>query len=325
MGESYVGARKEYALVKETTAGTAASLTAGSGEPYLSSSFLPIVDKIKDEPALGQIALTDNSSVIKNYSGGPIDFRVTKDLIPKILTMMFGKTADTNTGGNPYTLTWNSVLNTNAHQTYSVYCKDPIKGLLVYPGALAKEIDLDISTDKIPIAKVNFDAGQEAGGSGTITYPTNYEYPYFLPTQLTFSYASNLAGLASATAVAIQTIQFNCMKNTDLPFLLGQSNPDVPTNQRMTFGGTITAKYDKTLSTLFRDWANNDIKKAIRLSFSDGTYSFRIDLARVGFEKWKDSTDINKYMTNDINFYAEYDVVNAAFAQAQAILATNTF
>ena len=300
---AYVGAKKEIAFTKETVAGTAVNHAAGDWQPHEGFDMKPIVTKVKDEPGMGRIEKTLNSSIVQTHSSGTATFRLTKEFAGDILNMIFGK-APTTTGSGTYTHAY-TIQNTNNHVSYTTTVKDPIKGMIRYPYTILNEASFTFEVDKYPMVQLQLEAGQEQSATGTSSYSTTDEY--FKPQHIIIKLANNLAGLTGASAYDVHKLELQVIKEVDKYFKLGSTNPDNIHNQRMGFGGTLTNLYG---DTELRDLAHTDTKKAMSILVSNGTDSIEFKFPQVAFEEWSDDGDNNARLLNSVNFFPEYSLTD---------------
>lgn len=308
--ESYVGARKEIAFSKEINGfGVAVTPQAGDWQPHMGFGFTPLVNKVKDEPGLGRIEDNSNSAVTDKSSSGKVPLRITKDFIGHVLNMWYGQSPSTvNNGNGTYTSTW-ALLNSNAHQSYTITVKSPVAGALQYALARAKQLDFAYKVKSIATVDVEVDALFENRITPvTSIYSTLYDLPFYVSAQINVYLAATIAGLATATPISVNDFNFTVVKNTTPAFDLGSFQPtDIP-NNLISIGGKAISRY---LNTVFRDLAFSNIKQAMKIVLDDGqgnviTHVF----PRVSFESWKTSTDNKKFLENDYGFFLEKDSVN---------------
>ena len=303
--EPYVGARKEIALTKETTRGTATPYAAGDWQPHEGFDFAPMVEKMRDERAKGRIEQVVKSYIHKRSSEGSIPLAVTKDFIGDIMNMIFGQ-APTTTGpsGSIYTHSW-TVKNSNRHQSYSIHVKDPVAGMLKYALGMLNEAAFELSVDNYARVKLGMMASkEETGVAGTPSYSTDYEYPIWMPQEITYKIAANVAGLAAETARDVNSLPFTVSKNTAKRFGLGQEEPIDIINQRLAVGGSITTVYD---DLELRQLAHARATRALQIKFTDSTTILTLTFPQVAFEEWNDDEDNNAYMNNTVAWFAQMD------------------
>lgn len=312
--EAYVGARREIAFTKETTRGTAAAYGAGDWQPHEDFDFMRVVEKTQDQPGLGRIEQTFRMPRIKAHSEGSVNLRLTKDFAGAIAVMEFGKDADSVTGTDPYTHTWDDIANNNRHQTYTVHEKDPVSGWYQYPGVLPNEISYTFNRDEIiKVVLGLMGRDREPGTAGTTSY-TALEYPFYLPQQITYRLADTKSGLSSADDEFAQEITLTTAKNVAPYFTLGKLGVDDQINQRIAVTGTITRIYSGNDVT-FRDLAETDTEKALQIKADDGTYSWTREISRCEFTNYQKNTGLDDYMTESVDFEAMLDLTDGFMSQ----------
>lgn len=303
MAEPYVGARKEIAFTPESVRGTSETHAAGDWQPHLGFDFKAMVDKVKDDPAMGRIEDNIDHEVVHRSSGGGVPLRLTKQFLPNLFAMIFGhQPTPSSLGGGLYQRDY-VVQNNNQHQAFTVTVKDPIAGMKKYALGMLNTAGFEFNLDEITKATLDIQAGKEEAGTGTPAYDTSYDVAFFMPTQIEFKFADDVAGLAAASETYLSNLSLQVNKNAIKEYALGEEGPIDVVNQRFGLAGSLEMTYE---TTVLRDYAHNRTKKAvqIKLTDADGVY-VQIQLPQVGFEDWSEGNDNNAYLKNTIAFFAE--------------------
>lgn len=308
MGTPYVGARKEIALTKESTRGTAASHAAGDWQPHLGHDYKPMVEKVKDDPAMGRIEDNIDHEVIHRSSEGPIPLRLTKDFLVDLNNLIFGaEPTPSSLGGGLYQRDY-TVQNDNQHQSYTVTVKDPIAGMKRYPLGMLNTADIEFNVDAIATATLNMMGGAEEAASGTPAYDTTYSPAFFVPTQLEIKIDDvGTTDFSSTQETFFSNLTMSVNKNTLKEWALGKEEPADVLNQRFGLGLALEQTYE---DTTLRDYAHNRVKKAMQILITDGTHYWQIQLGQVAFEDWSDTNDNNAYLKNTVAVFAERNNTN---------------
>jgi len=301
--ELYVGARSEIGFGKEIERGTAVAPATGGWQPHEGYDFRPIVEKLRDEAAVGHIAGVINAYLHRLSSEGSVPLRLTKDFIGHLANMLTGQSPQTTSlGGGKYRHVWN-LANTNRHQTYTIQTYDPVRGYLAYPLAILVDCAFELNIGSMAKVTPNFYAGEEEVGSATSrTYPNTYEYPVFMPNALNAYIADTMADLDTADALDIEGVPFSIGKNAVKRFRLGKLGVADNINQRFEAGGTIEGAY---ASSVLRTLAHTNVHKAIRIEAKDSDATLKIDFPRCSFEDWSKDPELAAYMKNSVAWFAE--------------------
>lgn len=307
--ELYVGARREIGFAPETVRGTQAVPAAGMWQPHEGFDFRPLVDKVRDEAAVGHIADIINAYRHRLHSEGAVPLRFTKDFILHLAIMILGQnpvTTDIGGGKRRHVV---SLKNSNNHKTYSIQVYDPVRGYLAYPLAILVDCAFELNVGAMAKATPNFYAGQEEIGNATSRqYPNTYEYPVYMPHQLSVYIADDLAGLDSAEALDVEGIPFSYGKNAAKRFSLGNIGVKDNVNQRFGAAGTIESAY---YNEVFRGYAHADVHKALRIQANDGSGNLvKFDFPRVSFEDWSANPELAAYTKESVAWFAELDTTD---------------
>lgn len=306
--ELYVGARAEIGFGKETERGVQVAPPTGGWQPHEGFDFKPMVEKVKDEAAVGHIASVINAYLHRLSSEGSVPLRLTKDFIGHLCNMICGQSPTTeDIGGGKYRHTW-TLANTNRHQTYSIQTYDPVRGYLAYPLAILVDCAFELNIGSMAKVTPNFYAGEEETGlANSRTYPNTYEYPVFMPDSIKTSIADDLAGLDAAAELDIEGVPFTIGKNGVKRFRLGKLGVADNINQRFEAGGTIEGAY---ASSVLRTLAHTNVHKAIRIKAQDSDATLQIDFPRCSFEDWSRDPELSAYMKNSVAWFAELDTTD---------------
>lgn len=309
--ELYVGARAEIGFAKESERGEQAVPNSGDWQPHEGFDFKPMVEKLRDEAAVGHIAEVINAYLHRLSSEGSVPMRLTKDFAGHLINMVMGKAPDTSEsiGGGKYRHTWNAVRNSNNHLTYTVSTYDPVRGYLAYPLAILVDMAFELNVGGMAKVTPSFYAGEEETGNATSrTYSNAYEYPVFMPQHINVYIADSWDELDAASGLDIEGVPFSIGKNAAKRFRLGKLGVADNINQRFGAGGTIEGAY---ASSVLRTLAHTNVHKAIRIEAEDtdvdNDAKLTIDFARCSFEDWSRDPELSAYMKNSVAWFAELD------------------
>lgn len=310
--ELYVGARAEIGFGKETTRGVQAVPASGGWQPHEGFDFKPLVEKVRDEAAVGHIANVLNTYRHRLSSEGSVPMRLVKDFIGHLINQIMGQAPTTvDNGDGTYTHTWASVVNSNRHITYTIQTYDPLRGYLAYPLAVLVDAAFELNIGGMAKVTPNYFAGEEEAGSATSrTYSDAYEYPVFMPDDIDVYIADDLSGLAAATALDLEESPFTIGKNAVKRFRLGKLGVADNVNQRFDAGGTLMAAYGSGNAETLRTLAHTDAHRAIRIQASDDDATLKIDFAKCSFEDWSKEPSLSDYMKNGVAWFAELDTTD---------------
>lgn len=298
--QAYDGAKKEIAFTPESTRGTLAQVRAGDFQPHEGFGFGPKAEKVTDERGRGKLAKVRKTYLHREYANGDIPLAVTKDFVGHISNMIVGQVPTTTSlGGGLYSHVW-AVNNSNRHISYTTHVWDPILGWLYYPLATMNTAQLDLNVDGFARAVINMEADKEVANSAKSyndarSYSSVYEYPIFMPDEITFRIATTLAGLASAEDFDANAVPFNVNKGAEKRFKHGQKNPADIVTQMLGISGNLTSVYN---NNIIRQLALTQAVRALQIKFTSGSDYWQLQFPEVSFSEWNEDEATNEYMNN---------------------------
>lgn len=306
MGDIYVGARREIALVKESTRGTAESISAGSAIPHKGYDFMPKKESVERVPGIGHIAHKRETELVKEFCQGGIPIDLTAEKAGDIANMVMGQAPDSSSdeGGGYYLHTW-SLFNSNQHLAYTVGVKDPQYGTFRAARGMLNQLSLSVSPDDYVQAVIDLMADKAADNTFTPSYLSSDEF--YKPQQVEVKFASSYAGLGAASETLLENFNMTINKNTAFVWVAGQTNPKDIVNQRISITGDFELPYE---DTTFRTLALGDGVKAMRITITHGSYYIQFDFPLVDFGEWTDEPDLEAYIKEGIEWSANYDSTN---------------
>lgn len=292
MANEHIGARQEIAFKVEATRGTKVDPSTGEWYPHTGQGFIPQVELIPDNSGMGRIEGVNTENVAKEYSQGTVTMKLYDSFLTPLNRMIFGQ-ADT---AGTYT-----ILNDNLHNSFTIATADPVEGDNTYALGMLNTCTISCNTDDYVNLSMEFIAKKETAATLTPSYSTTAKL--FTPDNVTFGYATNYAGLSSATAMKVKNFQLNIEKNLSIDWVNGSTEPDDIQNGRLSITGEITATFD---ATTYRDFAAADTAKAMQITMNNGVKSWVLKFPSVLFQNWDRSTDLDGIVTQTFGFTANY-------------------
>lgn len=292
MANEHIGARQEIAFAVESVRGTKVDPSTGEWYPHTGQGFIPQVELIPDNSGMGRIEGVNTENVAKEYSQGTVTMKLYDSFLTPLNRMIFGQ-ADT---AGTYT-----ILNDNLHNSFTIATSDPVEGDNTYALGMLNTCTISCNTDDYVNLSMEFIAKKETAATLTPSYSTTAKL--FTPDNVTFGYATNYAGLSSATAMKVKNFQLNIEKNLSIDWVNGSTEPDDIQNGRLSITGEITATFD---ATTYRDFAAADTAKAMQITMNNGVKSWVLKFPSVLFQNWDRSTDLDGIVTQTFGFTANY-------------------
>ena len=304
MANEHVGARQEIAFKIEGTRGTLTAPSTSYWYPHTGQGFIPQVELVTDNSGLGRIEGVNTQDIAKEYSQGTVSMKLYDSFLTPLNTIIFGAAGI----GTPTVYT---VANTNTHSSVSIATADPVEGDNTYVLGMLNNCTINCNTDDYVNLNMEFIAKKETAATLTPSYSTTAKL--YTPDNVTFGYATNFAGLSSATPMKVKNFQLNIEKNVSIDWVNGSTEPDDIQNGRLGITGEVTLTYD---STTFRDFALADTAKAMLITMNNGEYKWEIKFPSVLFQGWNRDTDLDGIVTETFGFTANYADTTNGLVQA---------
>jgi hypothetical protein len=289
----HVGARQEIAFKVESPRGTATDPSAGDWFPHTGQGFIPLAEKYVDDSGFGRIEGRNRADVAKEYAQGSVTMRLYDSFLDPLNRMIFGAAKV----GDKY-----SVTNTNVHNSYTITTYDPVAGKKKYAMGMLNSVGISASTDEY--VSISMDLTSKKSASSSAADPSYTENAVaYVPAELTFEYADDVAGLSSSTEINCRNFNLNIEKGVDIDWASGSIEPANIFNGRMTVTGDVTLTYNTdTLQGL----AFAGTSKAIAITMENDAYKWEIILPSADFGDWNRSSELDGIVTETFTFAANY-------------------
>jgi len=300
---------------KETTAGTEASTFTWI--PLTIAPFIkPINEYINNENGIGRIEASNWQELAKSESESAMEWWIWTETFWHLLTAAFWDSAapaTIETGVYKHSF---DVINTNDHKSYSIITDGTTQNLSLY-----NLIDsLAISAEVWDVVKFTSLFKWKSVGTTTgktVSFATENN---FKVANMSVKFASDIAWLWAATAVCLQTLNFELVKNVMSIFCAWSIEPSSLHNQQLELTWDFEALFtDDT----YKDYVTGWINKAMRITITSDTLigatkyaELNFDFANVNFSEWDRSTDNNSIMTQTVWFTAWYSIADTEMITA---------
>ncbi len=309
----FVGRRGGVALAKETSRGVAG--TTLFWLPYAKMTFDDKTITVRETQALGKIADGDSIYVTEQHGEGDVDVQVYDKAMGLLLASILGAVPVT-TGGSPYTQTY-TLSQTNQPQSLSVYYQDP-DYTKVFRNAVVDKWKMKVAMNAIVDHTFSFKSKVSADQSVALSPNYTSLGSKFLHQQLRFRLASNIAGLAAATPISLQSLELNIDRNAIFDNALGTLEPEDVLGTQLSVTGTI--ELNKTDDT-YRQLMLAGPYKSMEIKLDGGANSsLQLQFPRVSFTQWEQDRSLDKIVSQKIQFTANYDAANALDIISTAVL-----
>lgn len=310
-----IGKIVNVGIAKESTRGTA----PGSATFWLQKSEADFVEKreLADrDMSVGVIEDVVGADVVKQYAEGSIGMPMTDKSVGLLLFSALGSLSTAanspESGTHTHTIT---VGQSAQHQSLAVYLDDAL-GAQDYTYALGvvTSLELDYQRGKYVTIKANLKSKKGATGTHTPSFTAEN---LFRPHDLTFKLATNLAGLAGASAMSIKSLNLKMDNNTEDDDVLGSAEPADFLNKQFSIEGSFEAIWQNTTDFYAQFLAGTAKAMRIQLENLDVTIGttthpkLTIDLAAVYFKELTRAFNVGDVVMQTIGFKATYSLSDA--------------
>ena len=320
-----------YLLGESVNLGVGGESAAARGTPVAPAIWIPartpsgirqIVEKtlLRETKASG--VMSSGSEITSKRAEGDLEFNLRSNSIGWILQSLFGSSvpvAKSAPNAAVYDHTFSVLLNNPQHPSLTLALRQPNVQDYEYPLALVNSLEIRTPVNDLVNATVGFIAKTENEHSAyTVSFSDTVDR-YFRNSDVTIKFATNVAGLAAASAVGVKEFSLSINNNARPNTVISGVNDVIAL--LMEIGGSL--KLDTTSK------ANHDIYTAgtyqamsITFTRSDVTIGSSANptlvftLPKVSFEDWTPDRPLDDIVTEGIKFSAHYDSTAAYAIQA---------
>lgn len=310
----FVGRRVAVGIGKESTRGT--SVAATFWEKQVKVDVDDKIEHLKDDSAFGVVEDASQGFLTQKWSELSLSARVKANSFGLWLLAALG--TDTPALHSGETIVYDhvySVSETNQRQSLTVATHDPVQDYR-YANAMVGELDLSLEIGKYLDFSVKCEAAAGATATNTPSFTSTGE-SIFLPQHATFKHASNVAGLAGATAIKIKKLDLKIANNLYRDFSFGNVAPTDILNQQLAVSGTIELLFENESdwkTYMLADTARSmllDVKNTDVTIGSAANPELQIQLDSVKFTNLSRGIDNDKVVTQKVEFNAYYSLAAA--------------
>lgn len=303
---------------KETTRGTAVS--ASFWLPKMSFSHDDKVERVQNEASIGTIHDTEDSHVVGKVSEGEISGRIADTSFGLFLLGGLGSVASPSlvaTGVYDHVF---SVLESAQHPSFTIAVAGANESTgLRYVLSMIDSLELTFELQKYAMYKATYRGNKNASGSNTASYSAEN---IFLPQHGVVKIATDLSGLAGASAIQVKKANIKISKNIEDDQVIGAIDAVDRLNRQIVVEGQLELMYEDRsyIDTIML----GDLAKALRVSFINtdvtiGTASnptITVDLAKIKLQEVARKIDNNEFITQTVSFKAYYSIADSKMITA---------
>lgn len=286
-----IGRYRQIGIAKESTPGTAVPATFWMGVE--SGKVIPLTEFAPDLSNNGRIETPNLSKIVRNdcliTGTAPLRSDWAGMLLKAALGSLSTATASGESAVYEHTI---SVLNSNAHPSYTLRLKDGSIGVEYSAYAMLSKLKLYCDARGLLMVDFEFIGRSLTSSTGTPAYTTDHLWK---GSQGSVKLATALSGLTGASAVAFH--RFALEIDTGLFQHQTFGSNTLAENINTAFKSNLELEILHTANT-YRDYMTAGSDRAVRIAFAGDsignaeTCELQINLAKCAFEEW-DLTDSN--------------------------------
>jgi hypothetical protein len=305
-----IGRQIQVGIAKEATRGTASVPTF-----WIPKEDVSVDDKMtyeNNDESYGIITDSSDAVIVKQLSEGEIKGKVRDKSFGLILLGAMGTVASAVKETTAYNHTF-TLANTNIHQSLTVEVKNSAEQI-AYALAMVKSLKINVAVGKFVEYAIALTAKKGVTGSATPAYVTENE---FIAKHATMKIATNLAGLAGATAIPVRSLELSIDKGLTEEMGIGSIDPIEIYNQEFKVEGNIEAEY-KDVAT-FKTAYEAGTLQSLQLTIANPNVvvgatsnpTIVITLAKVSFQDLSVSGGNKDIVKQTIKFKGHYSLADS--------------
>jgi len=319
----FLGRLVDFGIKKESTRGTAET-SASFWLPKMSLSLDDKVDQVIDESSIGVIEDSNDAVLVKKYSEGEFEGKITDKALGLILLGTLGSVSTSGPTDSAYTHVF-SVLQTAQHPALTLFIDDENQDYKHALGMITS-LSLDISLQEFAKVKVGF---RSKAGATTTNTPSYSAENSFLPQHGVFKLASTQSGLGAASAINIRSIKLDINKNVEDDDAIGSTAPVDILNKQFSIEGEVELVFNaETMKTEML----GDTVQAMRIDLIQTTLigstsvpRLTIDLHAVKFSEFVRNYSNGDIVTATAKFKAFYKLADSKMVTVTLINAQSSY
>lgn len=320
----YIGRKVSIGFGKETVRGTAVAPTYWV--PHAELTLDEKVTQAIDGSAVSVIEDASDAKVVERMTEGNARVHVGANSIGLLLLAGMGAVStDDDTpavGANTHTF---SVLQSAQHPALTIAEVNPDENL-AYPLGMVDTMEFSMALQEY--ASVNIAMRAKKGATATNTVAVTSETK-FIPQNITFRLASDLAGLGAASPLCMKAINFTLTKNVEDDRCFGSVDASDILNKQFTVEGTFEALYE---GNAYKTLVTGDTAQALRIAFVSGEevvagvpFSLTFDFARVKLSEIARNIANDDLVRQTLTFKAFYSLADAKSVEARLVNAVASY
>lgn len=313
-----IGRKFSVGLGKETVRGTAVAASF-----WIPKTDVSVDDRINyaiNDSSIGVIEDSIGQDITQKFSEISIGGLIYDKSFGLILLATFGtETSQTLVETGVYDHLFN-VAATSQHTSLTVACVDPNGGSgLRYALGMVDSVTIEFEIGKYLTYKLDMRANANASGSNTASYTAEN---LFRPQDGAVKFASALAGLTAASAIAVKKGSITIKKNLEDDFIVGSVVATDRLNKEFAVEGMLELIYDDR--TYIDTDMMADLAQAMRITFQNTALligatkypQIEFDMGKVKLQEVSRKIDNAGIIMQTVKFKAFYSMTDSMMIKA---------
>jgi hypothetical protein len=329
MAAKGIGRLFALGLAKESTRGTAQS-SATYWLPFDDLSFDEKYDNVVADQSLGVIENAIAEYRVKNFADGTFKMPLTDQSSGLLFLSLLGSQSVATHSGETIVYDHTFTVGESAqHPSLTMFIHDPLSATdYSHANGVVHKMELDAELKKF--VSLSLSARAFKGVSQSAFTPSLLSENRFIPQYMTFKYATAIAGLGSATAIALKSVKLTVDENLEDQEVLGSVAPADFLNKEFKVEGTLEAIYQNLTDFKTVALATPNVGQAMLISLVNTDVNIgvvpshptvNITLNQVYFSEYSRPIKIKDLVYQSIKFRGTYKLADSAMI---TMVLTNT-
>lgn len=313
-----IGRKFSVGIGKESSRGTAVAASF-----WIPKTDVSVDDRINyaiNDSSIGVIEDSIGQDVVGKYSEVSIGGNIYDKSFGLLLLATFGtETSQTLVETGVYDHLFN-VAATSQHTSLTIACADPNGGTgLRYTLGMVDQLEISFEIGNYLKYQVDMRANANVATANTASFTAEN---LFRPQDGTVKFATNLAGLGAAAAIAIKKGSITIKKNLEDDFIIGNVVAADRLNKEFVVEGMLELLYDDR--TMVDTYMLADLQQAMRIDFQNlGTLigatkspQLVFDMGKVKIQEVSRKIDNGNIISQTVKFKAFYSIADSMMIKA---------
>ena len=304
MANEFIGRQIDFAVAPEAVRGTAEA-TAEKTIRKVTCNLIPRAERKVDDTGFGRLEDAERIRTVRRWSEGDIESIVHVDPLGYFLLSLYGDVVSSLVAGSVYDHVF-TLDQTLQHPTLTLFVKDGEVSQRKIPNGVVGSLGLNATTDDYLRFTASF-MGKESVTDASSFPALDTEYD-FISRDIVVKIADTEAGLTSATALKLKTLNLNINGNIEADYIFGDLSPEDIYNKEFSIEGEFTRNFnDETFKDLYEgdDFKYMSITITGEADLGSGNHpTITVLLNKIQVQDWNRESSAGDLSTETVSFKA---------------------